>query len=57
MKVFLSWSGQKSHKVALVFKNWLPIVIHDISKDDIFVSSEDIDKGAIGINFFHLKFQ
>lgn len=46
MKVFLSWSGIKSHKVALVFKGWLPSVIQSIKEDDIFVSSEDIDKGS-----------
>ncbi len=43
MKVFLSWSGVLSHKVALAFKEWLPEVIQSI---DAFVSSEDIDKGA-----------
>jgi len=46
MKVFLSWSGQKSERVALALKNWLPNVIQDISEEDIFVSSEDIDKGS-----------
>jgi len=46
MKVFLSWSGTKSHKIALAFKDWLPSVIQFIKEDDIFVSSEDIDKGS-----------
>lgn len=41
MKIFLSWSGQKSHQVALAFKDWLPLVIQCI---DPYVSS-DIDKG------------
>lgn len=43
MKIFLSWSGAKSHKVALALKNWLPSVIQSLEP---YVSSENIDKGA-----------
>jgi len=44
MKVFLSWSGDKSHKIALAFSEWMPCVINAI---DPWVSSKDIDRGSI----------
>jgi hypothetical protein len=43
MRVFLSWSGQKSHELAKIFYEWLPNVIQSL---DPFISSSDIDKGA-----------
>jgi len=44
MKVFLSWSGETSHKMALILKNWLRTVIPSI--EDCWVSSQDIYPGA-----------
>jgi len=43
MKVFISWSGELSHKIALLLKEWLQDVIQSIEP---YVSYEDIDKGA-----------
>jgi DNA-binding CsgD family transcriptional regulator len=42
MRVFLSWSGEKSRAVAVLLKEWLPSVINSIEP---FVSSADIDAG------------
>ena len=43
MKVFISWSGATSHKIANVLRENLPIAIQSLEP---YVSSKDIDKGA-----------
>ncbi|CDM70069.1 Hypothetical protein CM240_2952 [Clostridium bornimense] len=42
MKIFISWSGEFSQKVASALKEWLPCVIQSI---EVFFSTEDIEKG------------
>ena len=43
MKVFLSWSGELSHKVAEILKAWIPSVLPNV---EAWLSSEDISKGS-----------
>jgi hypothetical protein len=43
MKIFLSWSGDLSHKIACELREWLPSVLQYAKP---YVSSQDIDKGA-----------
>lgn len=43
MRIFISWSGDLSQRVALILREWIPNVIQTV---DLYVSSEDIDKGT-----------
>ncbi len=44
MKIFISWSGERSKRVAELLKWWLKCVIQ---ASDPWVSSEDISRGAV----------
>lgn len=44
MRIFLSWSGDQSRMFAESLKPWLEVVL---SGSDVWLSSEDIDKGDI----------
>ncbi|OWQ48592.1 hypothetical protein CDL60_01420 [Roseateles noduli] len=43
MKVFVSWSGERSKSMAAALRDWLPLVLHYV---DPFVSESNIDAGA-----------
>jgi len=44
MKVFISWSGERSRRVAELLDNWVQCVIQAV---DPWVSSQDIERGAL----------
>ncbi len=43
MKIFLSWSDETSHAIALILGDWIPFVIQAV---ETYVSPEDIRKGT-----------
>lgn len=43
MRVFLSWSGEKSRAVAEALRDWLPSVVNEIEP---FISAKDVAAGA-----------
>ncbi|MFE5968240.1 toll/interleukin-1 receptor domain-containing protein [Streptomyces sp. NPDC056463] len=46
MRVFLSWSGERSKKMAETLKTWLPDVLQAVQP---WISSQDISKGSRGL--------
>jgi len=54
MKVFLSWSGIRSHAIAEALREWLPSVLQAI---DPWLSSTDIEAGARWENELRLQLE
>ncbi|MBL0202003.1 MAG: TIR domain-containing protein [Chitinophagaceae bacterium] len=44
MKIFISWSGERSHKVAELLNTWVQCVLQAVNP---WLSSKDIDKGSL----------
>lgn len=42
MRIFVSWSGEVSCKIAEVLKRWIPCILQSV---EVFFSPEDIEKG------------
>ena len=45
MRIFVSWSGERSRRLALALQDWIPYVIHTIRREDIWVSDRNIEAG------------
>jgi TIR domain len=43
MKVFLSWSGNFSQRVAEILYNYLPLMLHEV---EVFMSKHDLESGG-----------
>lgn len=50
MKVFISWSGEKSKDFAIQLRGWLPYVLQDLRP---WVSDMDIDSGTLSMSAIH----
>jgi hypothetical protein len=46
MKMFISWSGERSKALALVLEEWFPMMLQNIKP---FIS-DNIEKGTKGLN-------
>ena len=54
MKVFISWSGEKSNVIAEALRDWLPTIIQTLEP---FLSTQDIPPGGRGLNVMATQLQ
>ncbi|HZF07878.1 MAG TPA: TIR domain-containing protein [Thermoanaerobaculia bacterium] len=47
MRVFVSWSGERSRRLAHALRDWIPYVLHALRKEDIWFSEVDIEPGKL----------
>jgi hypothetical protein len=45
MRVFMSWSGERSRRLALALQSWIPQALHPIRREDVWVSDRNIEPG------------
>jgi len=57
VKLFISWSGERSGKLAEVFKQFLPKIIDGLESNDIFLSLTDLKSGDIWFSEIQKKLQ
>ena len=53
-KIFTSWSGEKSKKVAIALKEWIPDIIQNV---ELWVSDQDINAGSRWNNELNTELQ
>jgi hypothetical protein len=54
MKVFISWSGDRSKAIAEELRDWLPTIVQSI---DPFISTQDVPVGGRGLNVLASELQ
>jgi TIR domain len=54
MKVFISWSGDRSRAMAEQLRDWLPTIVQSL---DPFVSTQDVPVGGRGLNVLASQLQ
>lgn len=54
MKVFISWSGDRSKAMAQELRDWLPTIVQSLEP---FISTQDVPAGARGLNVLASQLQ